>query len=399
MKNQAQQSYHSNMAIKLFEHQLEAVDKLSSGSILCGGVGTGKSLTSLGFYMKEYKKKDLYIITTAKKRDSVEWEGDCAKLALSKRMLSINGATLTIDSWNNIKKYDKVHSAFFIFDEQRLIGSGAWVKSFLKIARKNSWILLTATPGDTWTDYIPVFVANGFYKNRSHFLRDHAVFSRYTKYPKIDRFVDMARLLQLKQEVVVEMHYERKTIPHVKQIRASYDKDLFDTALNKRWNPYTNKPIKNISELCSTLRRVTNSDRSRIELTKKVLSNHRRVIIFYNFNYELEALLELGANLKIKTAQWNGRAHEVVPINQRWIYLVQYTAGAEGWNCIATNVVLFYSQNYSYRIMTQAAGRIDRINTLHRDLYYYHITSTSKIDLAIEAALEKKENFNINKFI
>ena len=103
--------------------------------------------------------------------------------------------------------------------------------------------------------------------------------------------------------------------------------------------------------------------------------------------------------LKIKTNQWNGHAHEEVPMDTKWLYLVQYTAGAEGWNCVDTNVVLFYSQNYSYRMMVQAAGRIDRLNTMYKDLYYYHITSNSKIDVAIEKALKQKKNFNANLFI
>jgi hypothetical protein len=387
------------MAFKLFDHQAEAVDQLSSGSILCGGVGTGKSLTSLGFYMKKYIKRDLYIITTAKKRDSLEWEAECAKFALSKHRTSLDDTEITIDSWNNIKKYIKVTSAFFIFDEQRIVGAGAWVKSFLKIAKKNKWILLTATPGDTWTDYIPVFVANGFYKNRTEFLQEHAVYSRYTKYPKIDRFLGVGTLLKFKEQVVVDMYYKKSTIPNKVTIVAEYDKPLFDKALVQRWNPYKNAPIKNISELCYTLRKIVNSDKSRAAIVKKVLRDHKRVIIFYNFDYELDALLKLSKKLKIQTNQWNGHAHEEVPTNEEWIYLVQYTAGAEGWNCVETNVILFYSLNYSYRMMTQAAGRIDRLNTSYRDLHYYHITSESKIDKAIEKALVQKKNFNINKFV
>jgi len=374
----------------LYEHQIKAIKKLQPGSILCGGVGTGKSLTSLGFYKEHFKDRDLYIITTAKKRDSLEWQGECNKM---------KAFNVIIDSWNNIKKYNKVVNAFFIFDEQRLVGSGTWVKNFLKISKKNKWILLTATPGDTWSDYIPVFVANRFYKNRTEFLREHAIYSRYCKYPKIDRYIDQHKLLKFKKQIVVDMWYEKQTIPHEKFIIAEYDKLLYDKAMKHRKNPYTEKPIKNISELCYTLRKIVNSDKSRIKVTKKIIKLHKRVIIFYNFNYELEMLIELGQKLKIKTNQWKGNKHEEVPDNEEWIYLVQYTAGAEAWNCITTNTILFYSQNYSYRTTVQASGRIDRLNTTYKDLYYYKIISDSKIDVAISRALKKKENFNYNKFV
>lgn len=376
--------------IKLYEHQTKAIEKLQSGSILCGGVGTGKSLTSLGFYKKEFGDRDLYIITTAKKRDSLEWVKECNLMKIF---------NVKIDSWNNIKKYKNVINSFFIFDEQRLVGSGTWVKSFLKMVKRNKWVLLSATPGDTWSDYIPVFVANGFYKNKTEFLRRHAVYNRFTKYPKIDRYLEQGHLLKFKKQIVVDMYYKKQTVPHEKQIVAEYDKTLYEKVMKDRWNPYKNKPIKNISELCYTLRKVVNSHESRIKVIKKIIKDHKRVIIFYNFDYELELLLALGKKLKIKTRQWNGHKHDSVPGSEEWIYLVQYTAGAEGWNCITTNAIAFYSQNYSYRTTVQAAGRIDRLNTEYKDLYYYKIISTSKIDVAISKALKQKKNFNYNKFI
>jgi len=375
--------------MKLYVHQQKAVNQLRSGSILCGGVGTGKSLTSLAFYKKWYANKPLYIITTAKKRDSLEWEHECSKSAILYQ-------NVKVDSWNNIKKYNKVTSAFFIFDEQRLIGSGTWVKSFLKIAKRNKWVLLTATPGDTWVDYIPVFVANGFYKNRTEFIQEHVIYNRFCKYPKIDRYIGANKLIKFKKQIVIDMYYAKQTESISKTIIAEYDKELFMHTMKNYWDPYNKKPVRNIAMLCYVLRKITNTHPSRLDVVKKVTELHKRVIIFYNFNYELDLLVDLCKKLKINTKQWNGHKHEEVPDGDRWAYLVQYTAGAEGWNCITTNVILFYSQNYSYRITVQAAGRIDRLNTMYRDLYYYHITSDSKMDQAISKALKQKKNFNAN---
>jgi hypothetical protein len=390
----------SVMTIKLFEHQKIAMKLLKTGSILCGGVGSGKSSTALAYYFAKEKPKNLYIITTARKRDTLEWERECAYFLLStNKDVSIHGINVFVDSWNNIGKHINVKNSFFIFDEQRVVGSGSWVKSFLKITKKNSWVLLTATPGDTWLDYVPVFIANRFYKNRTEFLRRHVVYNRFTKYPKIDHYIETGRLIKFRQRILVNMKYVRPTTIYNITVITSFNQDMADQIFNKRWNVFEKKPIKNITELCYLMRKVVNSDYDRLKVIKKIIIKHSKIIIFYNFNYELDLLRELGLEMVITTAEWNGHKHESIPKTDKWLYLVQYTAGAEGWNCIETNCIIFYSQNYSYKTMIQAAGRIDRLNTPFTDLYYYHVRSKSKIDLAIAKALKQKQNFNEQRFI
>ena len=404
------------MAIELYDNQLEVIDKLKSGSILCGGVGSGKSLTSLGYYYTkdgggslkingfgEFEPmphpKPLYIITTARKRDTFEWDSECTHFLLSTNPDISVGPAVTIDSWNNIKKYENVKDSFFIFDEQRLVGYGTWVKAFLKIAKNNKWLLLSATPGDTWTDYLPVFIANGFYKNKTEFNREHVVFSHYSKYPKIERYIGEMKLRKLRARVKVDMEFDRLTISHHEDVIIDYDKDLFDLVMKKRWNIYESKPIKDVTELFILMRKVVNSDPRRVEATEKIVREKKKVIIFYNFNYELELLREMSEIVGYPTAEWNGHNHQTIPETDEWIYLVQYQAGAEGWNCIQTNIVIFYSLNYSHKIVAQAAGRIDRLNTPYKHLYYYHLMTKAPIDLAIRRALNRKRNFHERSFI
>ena len=390
------------MSVQLDGNQLLALEQLKSGSILCGGVGSGKSRTSLAYFtVKECKgglngepmkePKNLYIITTAKKRDSKEWEDEFPPFPFDE-------IDICIDSWNNIGKYAGVKDAFFIFDEQRLVGYGAWVKAFLEISKNNHWILLSATPGDTWMDYIPVFIANGFYRNRTDFVRRHVVYSRFAKFPKVDHYVETGRLLRLRKSILVNMKYLKPTQQHHFQITVGYDRDKYKFVTKERWDIFKDEPLRDISALCYLLRRIVNTDQQRIDAVKRLISEHPKVIIFYNFDYELEILRELGRELEIPTAEWNGHKHQPIPIGSSWIYLVQYTAGAEGWNCISTNVIIFYSQNYSYKMAVQAAGRIDRRNTPYTDLYYYHIRSNSSIDVAIYQALSRKKNFNERGF-
>ena len=384
------------------KNQRNAVSRLKSGSVLVGGTGSGKSRTALVYYFskvcggkivdrfEEAKKQiPLYIITTAAKRDKKEWEEELEPFPIDQ---------VTIDSWNNIKKYIDVKDAFFIFDEQRVVGSGTWSKSFIKITKNNGWVLLTATPGDTWSDYIPVFIANGFYKNRTEFLRRHAVFSRYTNFPKIEKYLEIDHLEKLKASIQIKMNVERKTIAHRINIILDYDKDLYKDMSEKRWDFIEDKPIENASRYTQLQRRIVNSDPSRLSRLKEIVESHKKVIVFYNFNYERDGMLELFDRMKIPIAELNGHAHSKIPETDRWVYLVQYNSGSEGWNCIETNVIVFFSLSYSYRMTHQAAGRIDRRNTPFEDLYYYYFYSNSSIDKAILKSLEAKKDFNEKKY-
>ena len=399
----------------LYDYQMDAVKRMKIGCILNGGVGSGKSRTGLFYYFKDQggwidseqyipmnrKPRDLYIITTAMKRNSLEWEKELTPFLLSSNpeQNKYYGNKVVIDSWNNIKKYADVVDSWFIFDEDRVTGSGVWVKTFLKIVKSNKWIILSATPGDTWSDYIPVFIANGFYRNKTEFAREHIVYSQYAKYPKIDRYVDTGRLMSLKRYILVDMEFTRNTVAHHEDIYCSYDITKYKDAIRNRWDPYKNEPIQQAAGLCYILRRIANEDVSRQKNLLRILDDHPKAIIFYNFDYELEILENLLTFNGFDVAQWNGHKHQPVPKGNKWVYLVQYTAGCEGWNCITTDTIIFYSQNYSYKVMTQAAGRIDRVNTPYTDLFYFHLKSRSGIDLAISKALKDKKQFNENKWL
>ena len=387
---------------------------MKNGCILCGDVGSGKSMTAIAYYhfinggmygddifepMGD-PPPDLYIITTARKRDTLEWEGELSPFLLSPNPeINLYSNKVIIDSWNNIKKYKDVENAFFIFDEQRVIGSGTWVKSYLKITKKNQWILLSATPGDTWQDYIPVFIANGFYKNRTEFSREHIVYSSFTKFPKIDKYLNTSRLNRHRNSILIEMDFKKSTKHHVIDIFTDYDIKRYKEITKTRWNPYKNEPIINASGLCYIWRRVVNSDDSRQLKLLEIFESHPKIIVFYNFNYELDILKNLYYGDDVEIAEWNGNNHQPIPKSNQWVYLVQYAAGSEGWNCIETDTIIFYSQNYSYRTMKQASGRIDRLNSPYTDLYYYHFKSRSGIDVAISRAIKNKKNFNESNFV
>lgn len=393
--------------LNLYDHQKRAIEKLKPGSVLVGGVGSGKTLTALVYffekicggktpqandntYIPRRIEKDLYVITTAKKRDSFDWEKEAANLPLK---------ITAVDSWNNITKYVGVKDAFFIFDEQRLVGNGVWVKSFLKIVKNNQWILLSATPADTWMDLVPLFIANGFYKNRSEFLRRHVVYSRFSKFPKVERYLEVGRLIALRDSILINMHFKRNTISHEINVICNFSKEKQRQLMIDRWNIFDQEPVRDVSQLCYLLRKLINSDIDRLVKLNELYARHKKIVIFYNFNYELEILRKFSHDNKIPCSEWNGHKHEPIMETDSWLYLVQYASGAEGWNCTETDTIIFYSQNYSYRIMTQAAGRIDRLDTKYIDLYYYKFISNSVIDLSIDKALKNKQTFNEHRFM
>ena len=398
----------------LYDYQIDAIGHMRNGSILCGKVGSGKSRTSLAYYfmnecggsiINEYipmcRTVNLYIITTARKRDTKEWEGELAPFLISAdhpEDTIYQDLEVHIDSWNNIAKYVGIKDSFFIFDEQRVVGKGAWVKAFLKITKANHWILLSATPGDTWMDYVPVFIANGYFRNRTEFNEKHVIFSRFTKYPQVSRYVNEGKLIRYRNDILVNMNYQKPTRTHEFLVDVDYDKSVYKDIMTTRWNIYKDQPTTNAAELCYVLREAVNSDPSRVQAVLDIFKEHPKIIVFYNYNYERDALRKAPYGKDISVAEWNGEKHQMIPKTDKWVYLVQYTAGAEGWNCVETDTMIFYSLNYSYKIMTQSAGRIDRMNTPYTDLYYYKLKSNSPIDIGISQALRKKQKFNENKF-
>lgn len=404
------------MAVQLHPHQEKAVNELSNGKVLVGGVGTGKTITSLFYYFTHIlggvpgdlssvkHDVDLYVFTTARKRDELDWQKDAAKLGISSKKegdLAL-WPTITVDSYNNIKKYEHIRGAFIIMDEQRMVGNGAWVKTFLRLAKHNRWIMLSATPGDKWEDYIPLFIANGFVKNRTEFKREHIIYAAYSKYPKVEGYRNVGKLVKWRNSLLVDMPYSRHTKRHLHTVKVDHDKEMMELVMKKRWHPYEDRPLRDISEMFINMRKVAYSDPSRQEAVLELLEKHPRLIVFYNFDFELENLREVGEKVgdckDVTVAEWNGHKHEPVPTGERWLYLVQYVAGAEAWNCTETDATCFYSLTYSYKNFEQAQGRIDRLNTPFTDLHYYIFVSDSMIDKAVSKALNAKKSFNESEY-
>lgn len=400
----------------LYPHQREALTRMFNGCLLNGGTGSGKSRTGIYYFFQKNggsiehqvytpmrpNPPDLYIITTAKKVYDRDWEGELVPFLLypdPKTRRTRYGNKITIASWNVIQKYTDVKNAQFIFDENKCQGKGAWAKAFLKITKNNEWIILSATNGDRWEDYETVFIAHGFFRTRGEFRQEHLVYDPYVKnFPKIQGYRNETRLLRLRDRLLIDMDFERHTNQIHEDVYCNYDMKTYKDVLRNRWDIFKDEPITQAAGLCYVLRRIVNSDQSRQVKLLELLEDHPRAIVFYSFDYELDILLNLGYPEGTIVAQYNGHVHERLPDGERWVYLVNYSAGAEGFNAITTDTVIFFSQTYSYKVLTQASGRIDRITSPFTDLHYYHLKTRSGIDLAISKALKNKKKFNERKF-
>lgn len=372
---------------KLRPAQRDAVDRMHDGCVLLGRTGSGKTMTALGYWLKVHAQQDLYVVTTPAKRDAMEWEGDSAKL----------GQYLPperVVSWNKIKDFEYLESAFVVFDEQRVSGSGKWVKSFLKIAKSNDWILLSATPGDVWIDWLPLFIANGFYRTRTQFTDRHVIWDPHTRYPRIKRYIEEDRLERCQEAICVYLASPNPISRMVHDELVSYDSRKYAEVTRKRWNPFEVRPMMDAGELCRVQRRIVLENVCREEALERLLKGHPRALVFYSYNYELEAIKAVCERLGRSYGQRNGHRHDPVPVSKEpWVYIVQYQS-ADAWNCISTNIAILYSLPYSWRQQEQAMGRIDRMNTPFDELHYYRLMTDSTIDNAILACLDRKETFN-----
>jgi hypothetical protein len=389
--------FAEKLDIELMDHQKDAIEHLGSGKVLYGGVGSGKSATVLGYYMKHEIPRHIFVITTAKKRDTLDWEREAAKFGIGTADYATVGGIIEVDSWNNMHKYTDVKDAFFVFDEQRLVGYGAWVKNFLKITKNNHWVMLTATPGDTWLDYAPVFIANGFYKNITEFKLAHVLYEPYSNFPKVRMYLNQTKLELLRNEILVEMPYLKHTVRYLNYMNVGYDVDLVKKLDKERWNFFEDRPIKDAAELWRLKRRVVNSDPTRLDMIRWLMKFHKKLIVFYNFDYELDILRALYD--EVDTYEYNGHKKDPLPAGDRWVYLIQYVAGAEAWNCTSTDAMVLYSLTYSYKNFIQVQGRIDRLDTPFIDLYYYILVSDSIVDRAIRGSLGDKKSFNEKRYL
>lgn len=388
--------------MQLYDYQLDAVKRLKTGKVLCGRVGSGKSLTALYWWHTKVcggsfqpwrprqKKVKLYIITTAKKREDREWQSDALPFLPEED-------EIVVDSWQNIKKYIAVTGCCFIFDEQKTVSTGTWSKNFVYITKHNKWIMLSGTPGDAYKDYLALFIANGFVKNKTEFNSNYVKFARFSKYPKIEGYYNVEQLESWRRQILVVMKDHRKIRKIFKDVFCEYDRELYLKAVKLKRDVFTDEPCMDAGHLCRVLRKIVNSDLDRIKKLDELLDKHHKAIVFYNFNFERDMLREYAERTGILYSEYNGERHESAPIGDKWIYAVQYVS-CEGWNLTTTDTVIFFSQNYSYKVKTQAAGRIDRVNTPFNELYYYTFMSNSTIDYAIWKALNAKKNFQESAF-
>lgn len=375
------------MAVTFKDYQKRAINQMHNGCILCGGVGAGKSLTSLGYIDKVYPSGTVYIITPARKRNTGEWFDDIRKNDMDE-------TRFVVDSWNNLSKYKDVKDAFFLFDEQKVSGKGTWAKSLIRIAKSNQWILLSATPGDTYDDYATVLIANGFVRNRTTWYDEYCVTKSQPFFHIVDHknkdVIDM-----MIRRIFIKMDYQsdKKRIERVIPIQARSAGEEKEILMTHK-APGAQMPFTTFAAAIAYVRMNCYDKSKKTEALRKIIEKHKKIIVFYNFLSEKLEIERAAIDANVTINFYNGQRHDPIPDTDEWVYGVQYNSGAEAWNCITTNAMVFYSPNYSYKTMEQAHGRIDRVNSPYECLYYYMLLNELNIDNKVMNALSSKKDFN-----
>lgn len=147
------------------------------------------------------------------------------------------------------------------------------------------------------------------------------------------------------------------------------------------------------------LRQLCNS-REKIEALKTLIeSTEDRLIIFYNFNCELELLVQLVSKLKRPLSFINGSEKNLNCYNNNGnsITLVQFQSGSSGVNLQKANKVIYYSPPVKSDFYEQSKKRIHRIGQSSTCCYWKLITSNS-IEQRIYNTLDLKRDYTLKLF-
>lgn len=101
-------------------------------------------------------------------------------------------------------------------------------------------------------------------------------------------------------------------------------------------------------------------------------STNDRLIVFYNFNSELERLKEICEKFDKPTSEVNGAKHDLTNYNDcdNSVTLVQYQAGSMGINLQLSNKIIYFTPPLSSELFEQSKKRIHRIGQNHPCFYY-----------------------------
>lgn len=416
---------------KLFDYQQKIVDnELKPSSALFMEPGTGKTVTSLALFKKSKQTKILVICILSKLQD---WQDDLKSecnidaIILNKgtkkntEILLENKSNAHIINFESVwrckeilKRVDK--DTYIIVDESHKIKSvksniGKFMQK-LKIKTKYKCIL-TGTPQSR--GYIDYFNQLSFidmitvpFKTFNDTFCVYEI-EQYNGFPfkKLIGYKNTKELDKIINEncVFFKRDIKNKQIP--KEIDIKFDKPK-KYAFFKRVRIYEDFVADNASKLFVNLRKMCSGNIDKYEVDKQKIqwledfceNLNFRLVIFYNFNFEKDKIIELMKKLKIPYSQFNGAVKDLSNFNkyENGVVLCQYQSASLGLNdLVKSNVCILYSPSLNYTDYTQSKKRIDRIGQTKKPLFY-NLYCKDTIEEKILETIKKGQDFDNKMF-
>lgn len=393
----------------LYKLQEKILNKSKENYLFHLGTGTGKTIIALHHYIKYSYPLDLIIIAPAVKVKEGGWDREI-KFVFNE--LGLEMPKYEVVSYSKLKKY-VAKKGHYIFDECHYIKNSTSLRGKIskELVKKYAtcFSLLSATPASKWEEWCNYFILWGICKNKTEFYKRYVVMGRQ-RYGSIE----FNTVVGYQNTELLKEHIKRRTSKKYTVNDMVEMPDLIEQYIEFKCSSEYKK-IKNdrimesngsiikldtISKLYSTLRQQANIT-DKLEYLEYIINSNEEdnVLIFYNFNYEKDMIINYLKSKKIKVDYIINGVTKNYPIKENFelinntVTLVQIQAGGTGIELTYINKVVYFSPTYSYQDYIQSIGRAYR-NGQENKVLVYKFKVLNSIETDIWECLERKEDFN-----
>lgn len=399
--------------ITLFDYQKEAIENYKEKSFNLSDTGVGKTVMALGSFI-ESKCKKLLVICLAPKvvdfaEDGVLMNVDITPLnrgsKKNKELLAESDkVAISFESVWRIPEFLKWvdEDTFIIIDESHKVAntSSKVTKYVMKLSKKAKYTYLcTATPisNGKYEQYYPQLKMLGVYNGTKKEYYNMFVDERMTRmggsqFMQITGYRNIDLLENMVNQCSVNYKRDKPYLPEDYVYKTKKPAMFNKLKKNRMYKTDNGEVIEldNSSKLFNALRCVSHGfllginkqvSKEPFERLQAILETHNneRVVIFYNYNIELEMLKQLLSKLKRPTSEYNGARKDLKEFKGKYngVVLAHYKSASTGINdFVISNVMVFNSLPLSSIELTQSKGRIDRQGQGKKPMYYFIIPDT-----------------------